>query len=221
MGWSSRSHRGLSDTVRQEPRAPHNPTPLGARPSAPQIVAQETPLAHAHAILAFQVSGRFQGRGDVESMEEAGRGGAGRGLLPVPTPLRLCGQVLAVPPGHSADAMAVPGSLAECGYIRTVLGQQILGHLDSSSLALPSEARLRLAGSSGRGDPAARSQRIQEQVQQTLARRGRSSAVSGESNPTRRASRRSPRCEPVSARPPVAHLTFSGSWLVALDTLPP
>ncbi|XP_038201334.1 plakophilin-2 [Arvicola amphibius] len=75
--------------------------------------------------------------------------------------------------------MAVPGSLAECGYIRTVLGQQILGHLDSSSLALPSEARLRLVGSSGRGDTAARSQRIQEQVQQTLARRGRSSVVSG------------------------------------------
>ncbi|XP_051006550.1 plakophilin-2 [Acomys russatus] len=72
--------------------------------------------------------------------------------------------------------MAVP---AECGYIRTVLGQQLLGHLDSSSLALPSEARLRLAGSGGRGDSAARSQRIQEQVQQTLARRGRSSAVSG------------------------------------------
>lgn len=82
--------------------------------------------------------------------------------------------------------MAVPGSLAECGYIRTVLGQQILGHLDSSSLALPSEARLRLAGSSGRGDSAARSQRIQEQVRQTLARR-RSSAVSGEWSPTRRA----------------------------------
>ncbi|ERE75184.1 plakophilin-2-like protein [Cricetulus griseus] len=75
--------------------------------------------------------------------------------------------------------MAAPGSLAECGYIRTVLGQQILGHLDSSSLALPSEARLRLAGSSGRSDKAARSQRIQEQVQQTLARRGRSSVVSG------------------------------------------
>ncbi|XP_055455121.1 plakophilin-2 isoform X1 [Psammomys obesus] len=75
--------------------------------------------------------------------------------------------------------MAVQGSPAECGYIRTVLGQQILGQLDSSSLALPSEARLRLAGSSGRGDAAARSQRIQEQVQQTLARRGRSSAVSG------------------------------------------
>lgn len=81
--------------------------------------------------------------------------------------------------------MAAPGSLAECGYIRTVLGQQILGHLDSSSLALPSEARLRLAGSSGRSDKAARSQRIQEQVQQTLARRGRSSVVSGESSPTR------------------------------------
>lgn len=109
------------------------------------------------------------------------RGGAGRGGVCCRSP-RLCGsagrsrQSL---PGHPADAMAVPGSLAECGYIRTVLGQQILGHLDSSSLALPSEARLRLAGSSGRGDPAARSQRIQEQVQQTLARRGRSSAVGG------------------------------------------
>lgn len=113
--------------------------------------------------------------------------------------------------------MAVPGSLAECGYIRTVLGQQILGHLDSSSLALPSEARLRLAGSSGRGDPVARSQRIQEQVQQTLARRGRSSAVGGESNPTHRASLRSPPGGPVSARSPVAHLPFSDAWLVAFE----
>ncbi|XP_036312273.1 plakophilin-2 [Pipistrellus kuhlii] len=69
--------------------------------------------------------------------------------------------------------MAAPGSPAECGYIRTVLGQQILGQLDSSSLALPSEAKLRLAGSSGRGGQAAKSLRIQEQVQQTLARKGR------------------------------------------------
>ncbi|XP_042533452.1 plakophilin-2-like [Dipodomys spectabilis] len=46
--------------------------------------------------------------------------------------------------------MAAPGSLAECGYIRTVLGQQILGQLDSSSLALPSDAKLKLVGSAGR-----------------------------------------------------------------------
>ncbi|KAB0386422.1 hypothetical protein FD755_001378 [Muntiacus reevesi] len=72
--------------------------------------------------------------------------------------------------------MAAPGSSAECGYIRTVLGQQILGQLDSSSLALPSEAKLKLAGSSGQ---AVKSLRIQEQVQQTLARKGRSFAGSG------------------------------------------
>ncbi|VTJ91359.1 Hypothetical predicted protein [Marmota monax] len=76
--------------------------------------------------------------------------------------------------------MAAPGSPAECGYIRTVLGQQILGQLDSSSLALPSEAKLKLAGSSGRSGQAAKSLRIQEQVQQTLARKGRSFAVNGE-----------------------------------------
>ncbi|XP_007531824.1 plakophilin-2 [Erinaceus europaeus] len=70
--------------------------------------------------------------------------------------------------------MAAPASPGECSYIRTVLGQQILGQLDSSSLALPSEATLRLAGSGGRGGQVARSLRIQEQVQQTLARRGRS-----------------------------------------------
>nr|XP_005897052.1 PREDICTED: plakophilin-2 [Bos mutus] len=72
--------------------------------------------------------------------------------------------------------MAAPGSSAECGYIRTVLGQQILGQLDSSSLALPSEAKLKLAGSSGQ---AVKSLRIQEQVQQTLARKGRSFAGNG------------------------------------------
>ncbi|XP_070266554.1 plakophilin-2 [Myotis yumanensis] len=75
--------------------------------------------------------------------------------------------------------MADPGSAAECGYIRTVLGQQILGQLDSSSLALPSEAKLKLAGSSGRGGQAAKSLRIQEQVQQTLARKGRSFVGNG------------------------------------------
>ncbi|XP_069347752.1 plakophilin-2 isoform X2 [Eulemur rufifrons] len=75
--------------------------------------------------------------------------------------------------------MADPGSSAEYGYIRTVLGQQILGQLDSSSLALPSEAKLKLAGSSGRSSQAAKSLRIQEQVQQTLARKGRSFVGNG------------------------------------------
>ncbi|XP_070126203.1 plakophilin-2 isoform X2 [Equus caballus] len=75
--------------------------------------------------------------------------------------------------------MAAPGSPTECGYIRTVLGQQILGQLDSSSLALPSEAKLKLAGSSSRGGQAAKSLRIQEQVQQTLARKGRSFVGNG------------------------------------------
>ncbi|XP_025855895.1 plakophilin-2 [Vulpes vulpes] len=75
--------------------------------------------------------------------------------------------------------MAAPGSPTECGYIRTVLGQQILGQLDSSSLALPSEAKLKLAGSSSRSGQAAKSLRIQEQVQQTLARKGRSLVGNG------------------------------------------
>ncbi|XP_013361411.1 PREDICTED: plakophilin-2 [Chinchilla lanigera] len=75
--------------------------------------------------------------------------------------------------------MAAPGSPADCGYIRTVLGQQILGQLDSSSLALPSEAKLKLAGGGGRGGQAAKSLRIQEQVQQTLARKGRSLVANG------------------------------------------
>uniref|UniRef100_H9EV12 Plakophilin-2 n=1 Tax=Macaca mulatta TaxID=9544 RepID=H9EV12_MACMU len=75
--------------------------------------------------------------------------------------------------------MAAPGAPAEYGYIRTVLGQQILGQLDSSSLALPSEAKLKLAGSSGRRGQTVKSLRIQEQVQQTLARKGRSSVGNG------------------------------------------
>ncbi|XP_003405764.1 plakophilin-2 [Loxodonta africana] len=75
--------------------------------------------------------------------------------------------------------MAVSGTTAECGYIRTVLGQQILGQLDSSTLALPSEAKLKLAGSSGRSGQAAKNLRIQEQVQQTLARKGRSFVGNG------------------------------------------
>ncbi|KAM8801721.1 plakophilin-2 [Rhynchonycteris naso] len=75
--------------------------------------------------------------------------------------------------------MAAPGNPAECGYIRTVLGQQILEQLDSSSLALPTEAKLKLAGSSGRSGQAAKNLRIQEQVQQTLARKGRSFVGNG------------------------------------------
>ena len=76
--------------------------------------------------------------------------------------------------------MAALSTPAECGYIRTVLGQQILGQLDSSSLALPSEAKLKLTGTSGRTGQAAKSLRIQEQVQQTLARKGRSFVGNGE-----------------------------------------
>ncbi|XP_072510440.1 plakophilin-2 [Notamacropus eugenii] len=76
-------------------------------------------------------------------------------------------------------AMAAPSLPAECGYIRTVLGQQILEQLDSSSLALPSEAKLKLAGSSRRTDQSAKTLRIQEQVQQTLARRGKSFVANG------------------------------------------
>ncbi|XP_058139025.1 plakophilin-2 isoform X2 [Dasypus novemcinctus] len=75
--------------------------------------------------------------------------------------------------------MAAAESAAECGYIRTVLGQQILGQLDSSSLALPSEARLKLAGSSGPRGQAARTLRIREQVQQSLARKARSPVGNG------------------------------------------
>lgn len=86
--------------------------------------------------------------------------------------------------------MAAPGAPAECGYIRTVLGQQILGQLDSSSLALPSEAKLMLAGSGGRGGQAAKSLRIQEQVEQTLARKGRGFVGNGEC------------CPPPPGRPP-------------------
>ena len=109
--------------------------------------------------------------------------GGGAGLAPVPeAPPQLLPQVSRQASGlvPSSGLMAAPGSSAECGYIRTVLGQQILGQLDSSSLALPSEAKLKLAGSSGQ---AVKSLRIQEQVQQTLARKGRSFAGNGEWSP--------------------------------------
>ncbi|XP_042325700.1 plakophilin-2 [Sceloporus undulatus] len=58
------------------------------------------------------------------------------------------------------------GGGSDSGYIRTVRGQEILGELDSSTLALPS----RLSG--GRAE-AQKSLRIQRQVQQTLARKSR------------------------------------------------
>uniref|UniRef100_A0A8C8B7J4 Uncharacterized protein n=3 Tax=Strigidae TaxID=30459 RepID=A0A8C8B7J4_9STRI len=58
--------------------------------------------------------------------------------------------------------MAGRGPGAEQGYIRTVLGQQILGELDSSSLALPSEARLKLSGGRAGEEKALR---IHRQVQ--------------------------------------------------------
>uniref|UniRef100_A0A8B9V3H7 Plakophilin-2 n=1 Tax=Anas zonorhyncha TaxID=75864 RepID=A0A8B9V3H7_9AVES len=72
--------------------------------------------------------------------------------------------------------MAGRGPGGEQGYIRTVLGQQILGELDSSSLALPSEAGLKLSGGRGGEEKALR---IQRQVQQTLARRSRGSLHNG------------------------------------------
>ncbi|KAK4829856.1 hypothetical protein QYF61_007127 [Mycteria americana] len=72
--------------------------------------------------------------------------------------------------------MAGRGLAAEQGYIRTVLGQQILGELDSSSLALPSEARLKLSGGRAGEEKALR---IHRQVQQTLARKSRGSLYNG------------------------------------------
>lgn len=97
--------------------------------------------------------------------------------------------------------MAAPGSAAECGYIRTVLGQQILEQLDSSSLALPSEAKLKLAGSSGRSGQAAKNLRIQEQVQQTLARKGRTFLTNGEWSPAAPLHRSDPTPSPTSPSP--------------------
>ncbi|XP_074000654.1 plakophilin-2 isoform X3 [Numenius arquata] len=72
--------------------------------------------------------------------------------------------------------MAGRGPAGEQGYIRTVLGQQILGELDSSSLALPSEARLKLSGDRAGEEKALR---IHRQVQQTLARKSRGSLHNG------------------------------------------
>lgn len=69
--------------------------------------------------------------------------------------------------------MAVPVSSSDPGYIRTVLGQQGLDELDSSTLALPSKL-------SGERAKAQKSLRIQRQVQQTLARKSKSSLVNGE-----------------------------------------
>lgn len=69
--------------------------------------------------------------------------------------------------------MAVPVFSSDPGYIRTVLGQQGLDEQDSSTLALPSEL-------SGRRAEEQKSLRIQRQIQQTLARKSRSSLVNGE-----------------------------------------
>nr|XP_028602492.1 plakophilin-2 isoform X1 [Podarcis muralis] len=69
--------------------------------------------------------------------------------------------------------MAGPGvGVDSPGYIRTVLGQEFLGGLDSSTLALPPQL------SGGRAE-AQKSLRIQRQVQQTLARKSRGSMVNG------------------------------------------
>ncbi|KAM7180360.1 plakophilin-2 [Macrochelys suwanniensis] len=73
--------------------------------------------------------------------------------------------------------MGTPGSAAaERSYIRTVLGHQTMQELDSSSLALPSEARLKLVGNRAGQE---KSIRIQQQVQQTLARKSRGSMSNG------------------------------------------
>uniref|UniRef100_A0A8C8SX55 Plakophilin-2 n=1 Tax=Pelusios castaneus TaxID=367368 RepID=A0A8C8SX55_9SAUR len=73
--------------------------------------------------------------------------------------------------------MASPGSsAADHSYIRTVLGHQTLQEVDSSTLALPSEARLKLSGNRAGQE---KSLRIQQQVQQTLARKKKGSLANG------------------------------------------
>lgn len=97
---------------------------------------------------------------------------------------------------------AVPMARAgpEQGYIRTVLGQQILGELDSSSLALPSEERLKLSGDRAGEEKALR---IQRQVQQTLARKSRGSLYNGECPPgTGRARDTAPGWDPAGPAAP-------------------
>lgn len=79
-----------------------------------------------------------------------------------------------------SPAVPMAGRGPEQGYIRTVLGQQILGELDSSSLALPSEDRLKLSGDRAGEEKALR---IHRQVQQTLARKSRGSLYNGECPP--------------------------------------
>uniref|UniRef100_A0A8C0J4R6 Plakophilin-2 n=1 Tax=Chelonoidis abingdonii TaxID=106734 RepID=A0A8C0J4R6_CHEAB len=68
-----------------------------------------------------------------------------------------------------------PGAAGSC-YIRTVLGHQTLQEQDSSTLALPSEARLKLLSNRAGNE---KSLRIQQQVQQTLARKSRGSLSNG------------------------------------------
>ncbi|XP_067392193.1 plakophilin-2 [Emydura macquarii macquarii] len=73
--------------------------------------------------------------------------------------------------------MAIPGSFAAGhSYVRTVLGHPPLQQLDSSTLALPSEASLKLVGNRAGEE---KSLRIQQQVQQTLARKSRGSLANG------------------------------------------
>uniref|UniRef100_A0A8D0G460 Plakophilin-2 n=1 Tax=Sphenodon punctatus TaxID=8508 RepID=A0A8D0G460_SPHPU len=71
---------------------------------------------------------------------------------------------------------ALGATVAEQSYIRTVLGQQILDELDSSTLALPSETRLKLSGSRAEQE---KSLRIRQQVQQTLTRKSKGSLADG------------------------------------------
>lgn len=152
----------------------------GAAPPRPGRLGSGAPLALVPSGLPPAL-----GAGPGGGAGPGRRGGAGLAPMPPARPQLLHPQISQKASGSvpSRGPMAAPGSPAECGYIRTVLGQQILGQLDSSSLALPSEAKLKLAGSSGRGGQAAKSLRIQEQVQQTLARKGRSFVGNGEWSP--------------------------------------
>ncbi|XP_026513362.1 plakophilin-2 [Terrapene carolina triunguis] len=67
-------------------------------------------------------------------------------------------------------------SAADRSYIRTVLSHQTLQELDSSTLALPSEARLKLLGNRAGTE---KTLRIQQQVKQTLSRKSRGHLSNG------------------------------------------
>ncbi|OCT55502.1 hypothetical protein XELAEV_18001750mg [Xenopus laevis] len=70
-------------------------------------------------------------------------------------------------------AVMSPGG--DQGYIRTVLGYERFQESDSSTLALPSEERLKVTAK----EPGDKAQRIQQQVRLTLARRNNKSSGNG------------------------------------------